>query len=68
MLALHKAVSSPSLLWISVLTFLCNHQSAEDAIAQQAKQQEDDPFANLSKKEKKKKKKQVITMFAVTLH
>uniref|UniRef100_A0A7N6AL87 ATP-binding cassette sub-family F member 1 n=1 Tax=Anabas testudineus TaxID=64144 RepID=A0A7N6AL87_ANATE len=35
-----------------------NHQSAEDAIAEQAKQQEDDPYANLSKKEKKKKKKQ----------
>uniref|UniRef100_A0AAQ5X321 ATP-binding cassette sub-family F member 1 n=1 Tax=Amphiprion ocellaris TaxID=80972 RepID=A0AAQ5X321_AMPOC len=32
--------------------------SAEDAIAEQAKQQEDDPFANLSKKDKKKKKKQ----------
>lgn len=28
-------------------------------IAEQAKQQEDDPYANLSKKEKKKKKKQV---------
>lgn len=38
-----------------------NHQSAEDAIAEQAKQQEDDPYANLSKKEKKKKKKQVNT-------
>ena len=37
----------------------CN-QSAEDVIAEQAKQLEDDPFANLSKKEKKKKKKQVI--------
>ncbi|XP_019110126.1 ATP-binding cassette sub-family F member 1 isoform X1 [Larimichthys crocea] len=33
--------------------------SAEDAIADQAKQQEDDPYANLSKKEKKKKKKQL---------
>ncbi|XP_044026423.1 ATP-binding cassette sub-family F member 1 [Siniperca chuatsi] len=33
--------------------------SAEDVIAEQAKQQEDDPFANLSKKEKKKKKKQM---------
>ncbi|GLD63259.1 ATP-binding cassette sub-family F member 1, partial [Lates japonicus] len=33
--------------------------SAEDVIAQQAKQQEDDPYANLSKKEKKKKKKQM---------
>ncbi|XP_029299073.1 ATP-binding cassette sub-family F member 1 [Cottoperca gobio] len=32
-------------------------KSAEDVIAEQAKQQEDDPFANLSKKEKKKKKK-----------
>ncbi|KAM8767379.1 ATP-binding cassette sub-family F member 1 isoform 2-T2 [Acanthopagrus schlegelii] len=31
--------------------------SAEDVIAEQAKQKEDDPFANLSKKEKKKKKK-----------
>lgn len=39
----------------------CN-QSAEDVIAEQAKQQDDDPFANLSKKEKKKKKKQVITL------
>lgn len=38
------------------------HQSAEDAIAEQAKQQEDDPYANLSKKEKKKKKKQVSTV------
>lgn len=37
----------------------CNPQSAEDVIAQQAKQQEDDPYANLSKKEKKKKKKMV---------
>ncbi|XP_042362019.1 ATP-binding cassette sub-family F member 1 [Plectropomus leopardus] len=33
--------------------------SAEDVIAEQAKQPEDDPFANLSKKEKKKKKKQM---------
>ncbi|KAM8885059.1 ATP-binding cassette sub-family F member 1 [Synchiropus picturatus] len=33
--------------------------SAEDVIAEQAKQAEDDPFANLSKKEKKKKKKQM---------
>ncbi|TKS88703.1 ATP-binding cassette sub-family F member 1 [Collichthys lucidus] len=33
--------------------------SAEDAIADQAKQQDDDPYANLSKKEKKKKKKQL---------
>ncbi|XP_049457517.1 ATP-binding cassette sub-family F member 1 [Epinephelus fuscoguttatus] len=33
--------------------------SAEDIIAEQAKQQENDPFANLSKKEKKKKKKQM---------
>ncbi|KAK2829992.1 hypothetical protein Q5P01_017923 [Channa striata] len=33
--------------------------SAEDAIAEQAKGQEDDPYANLSKKEKKKKKKQM---------
>ncbi|XP_053189709.1 ATP-binding cassette sub-family F member 1 isoform X3 [Scomber japonicus] len=33
--------------------------SAEDVIAEQAKQLEDDPFANLSKKEKKKKKKQM---------
>lgn len=38
------------------------HQSAEDTIAEQAKQQEDDPYANLSKKEKKKKKKQVSTI------
>lgn len=38
-------------------------QSAEDAIAAQAKQDEEDPYANLSKKEKKKKKKQVITSF-----
>uniref|UniRef100_A0A8C5CNZ4 ATP-binding cassette, sub-family F (GCN20), member 1 n=1 Tax=Gadus morhua TaxID=8049 RepID=A0A8C5CNZ4_GADMO len=30
---------------------------AEDVIAEQAKKDEDDPFANLSKKEKKKKKK-----------
>uniref|UniRef100_A0A3P8WV50 ATP-binding cassette, sub-family F (GCN20), member 1 n=1 Tax=Cynoglossus semilaevis TaxID=244447 RepID=A0A3P8WV50_CYNSE len=34
-------------------------QSAEDAIAAQAKQDEEDPYANLSKKEKKKKKKQL---------
>ncbi|XP_078146300.1 ATP-binding cassette sub-family F member 1 isoform X2 [Centroberyx gerrardi] len=34
-------------------TMMC----AEDVIAEQAKQGEDDPFANLSKKEKKKKKK-----------
>uniref|UniRef100_A0A3B5L7R2 ATP-binding cassette sub-family F member 1 n=1 Tax=Xiphophorus couchianus TaxID=32473 RepID=A0A3B5L7R2_9TELE len=34
-------------------------QSAEDVIAQQAKEATDDPFANLSKKEKKKKKKQM---------
>ncbi|XP_014875391.1 ATP-binding cassette sub-family F member 1 isoform X4 [Poecilia latipinna] len=34
-------------------------QSAEDVIAQQAKEAADDPFANLSKKEKKKKKKQM---------
>ncbi|XP_035038774.1 ATP-binding cassette sub-family F member 1 [Hippoglossus stenolepis] len=33
--------------------------SAEDAIAEQAKPQEEDPNANLSKKEKKKKKKQM---------
>ncbi|XP_039977465.1 ATP-binding cassette sub-family F member 1 isoform X2 [Xiphias gladius] len=33
--------------------------SAEDVIAEQAKQQEDFPYANLSKKEKKKKKKQM---------
>ncbi|XP_040909788.1 ATP-binding cassette sub-family F member 1 [Toxotes jaculatrix] len=33
--------------------------SAEDVIAEQAKQQGDDPYANLSKKEKKKKKKQM---------
>lgn len=39
-----------------------NVQSAEDAIAEQAKQEEEDPFANLSKKEKKKKKKQVNTL------
>uniref|UniRef100_A0A667X4K0 ATP-binding cassette sub-family F member 1 n=2 Tax=Myripristis murdjan TaxID=586833 RepID=A0A667X4K0_9TELE len=32
---------------------------AEDVIAAQDKQQDDDPFANLSKKEKKKKKKQM---------
>ena len=32
---------------------------AEDVIAEQAKKDEDDPFANLSKKEKKKKKKMV---------
>ena len=37
-------------------------KSAEDAIAEQAKPQEEDPNANLSKKEKKKKKKQVLTM------
>lgn len=40
---------------------LCDDQSAEDVIAEQAKQQDDDPFANLSKKEKKKKKKQVTS-------
>ncbi|XP_014875392.1 ATP-binding cassette sub-family F member 1 isoform X5 [Poecilia latipinna] len=34
-------------------------KSAEDVIAQQAKEAADDPFANLSKKEKKKKKKQM---------
>ncbi|XP_029022079.1 ATP-binding cassette sub-family F member 1 isoform X2 [Betta splendens] len=34
-------------------------KSAEDAIADQAMQQEDDPYANLSKKEKKKIKKQM---------
>ncbi|XP_007559073.1 ATP-binding cassette sub-family F member 1 isoform X4 [Poecilia formosa] len=34
-------------------------QSAEDVIAQQAKEAADDPFAHLSKKEKKKKKKQM---------
>uniref|UniRef100_A0A3P9HNX9 ATP-binding cassette sub-family F member 1 n=1 Tax=Oryzias latipes TaxID=8090 RepID=A0A3P9HNX9_ORYLA len=33
-------------------------QCAEDAIAEQAKQTLDDPYANLSKKEKKKKKKE----------
>ncbi|AWP04956.1 putative ATP-binding cassette sub-family F member 1 [Scophthalmus maximus] len=33
--------------------------SAEDVIAEQAKQEGDDPYANLSKKEKKKKKKQM---------
>lgn len=38
----------------------CVHQNAEDVIAQQAKVDQDDPYANLSKKEKKKKKKQVI--------
>lgn len=58
-----KALLSPSLLCVSVLTSLSlavTLKSAEDVIAQQAKQQEDDPYANLSKKEKKKKKKQVI--------
>ncbi|XP_014825104.1 PREDICTED: ATP-binding cassette sub-family F member 1 isoform X5 [Poecilia mexicana] len=34
-------------------------KSAEDVIAQQAKEAADDPFAHLSKKEKKKKKKQM---------
>uniref|UniRef100_A0A8D0CP21 ATP-binding cassette sub-family F member 1 n=1 Tax=Sander lucioperca TaxID=283035 RepID=A0A8D0CP21_SANLU len=34
-------------------------KSAEDVIADQAKQQEDDPYANLTKKEKKKKKKRM---------
>ncbi|TNN45546.1 ATP-binding cassette sub-family F member 1 [Liparis tanakae] len=34
-------------------------RSAEDVIAEQAKQQEDDPLANLSKKEKKKQKKKM---------
>uniref|UniRef100_A0A4W6CZR4 ATP-binding cassette sub-family F member 1 n=1 Tax=Lates calcarifer TaxID=8187 RepID=A0A4W6CZR4_LATCA len=56
-----KALLSPSLLCVSVLTSLSlavTLKSAEDVIAQQAKQQEDDPYANLSKKEKKKKKKQ----------
>ncbi|XP_056153879.1 ATP-binding cassette sub-family F member 1 [Lampris incognitus] len=36
-------------------TMMC----AEDVLAQQSKNQDDDPFANLSKKEKKKKKKQM---------
>lgn len=40
-----------------------NDQSAEDVIAEQAKQEEEDPFVNLSKKEKKKKKKQVNTLY-----
>ena len=51
------------MFWIPVnVSFFsgCNRQSAEDVIAEQAKQKEDDPFANLSKKEKKKKKKMVI--------
>ncbi|KAK5854543.1 hypothetical protein PBY51_004729 [Eleginops maclovinus] len=34
-------------------------KSAEDVIAEQAQQEGDDPYANLSKKEKKKKKKQL---------
>lgn len=38
-------------------------QSAEDVIADQAKQVPDDPYANLSKKEKKKKKKEVRICF-----
>lgn len=60
-------LSSPCMFWIPVNVSLfsgCNRQSAEDVIAEQAKQKEDDPFANLSKKEKKKKKKMVITIYS----
>lgn len=49
------------------LSSLSAPQSAEDVIAEQAKQQEDDPLANLSKKEKKKKKKRVIIGSAVMM-
>lgn len=53
---------------VNVSRFLAGTvKSAEDAIAEQAKQQEDDPYANLSKKEKKKKKKQVA-LYAVIVH
>lgn len=68
MVCLSSAKLSPLFVCfgISVFTFSfpgCYHQSAEDVIAEQAKQHEDDPFANLSKKEKKKKKKQVINIY-----
>ena len=41
------------------MCFFFHLKCAEDVIAEQAKKDEDDPFANLSKKEKKKKKKMV---------
>lgn len=43
----------------------CINQSAENVIAEQTKQKEVDPYANLSKKEKKKKKKQVIVYYTI---
>lgn len=56
--------------WFGDFLFLShwNCQSAEDVIAEQAKQEEEDPFVNLSKKEKKKKKKQVKPLHGARVH